>query len=223
MSSRRKIAGPRSVRDPLLAVLEGEYARAIRAKQVEKAEEIAKIVEAVKRVWSEPLAEMQLMADAPVVAGPVQEWTPPPEPIEPPAEQLPPVGDYRLRDLIESIPEGMWGDDERRTDAKHRLKDAVLRAAHITLGDQMRYELAMQAHNRNVTAMDLFREEAGILRVTVADLAARIIAERKMRERRMMHAYAVLARLEAEIDRSTGQHIEALAEAGIREIQEMQE
>ena len=108
---------------------------------------------------------------------------------------------------------------ERRAAAKGRLKDAVLRVS--ALDDQIRYELAMQAHNRNIAVMTMFQAEAASRGLTVAALAEQIIAERRVHERRVMHAHAVLARVSAEIDQATGDTIDAIVDAGMAEIEGM--
>jgi hypothetical protein len=133
--------------------------------------------------------------------------TPPPPP---PAELLP-----------EPIPAPALSDAERRAAAKRRL-GAVVAMTSSGPDDQMRYDLALQAINRNVTAMEMFTAEAAVLGITVAELAERVVGERRARERRMMQAHAILARVSAEIDRATGDAIDVAAEAGIREIEGIQ-
>jgi len=239
MSNRRKTAGTYSVRQAVLHVLDVEYGRSSRAKDLARMEEITDIVADLKKLWRETAAEAQPVVSEDIATSPtihdeplpmpafapvqhVEEWTPPPPP-EPPAPDLPPVGGYQLKDLLESVPEGLWGEDERRADAKGRLQAAVLRVMHDVLAMQMRYELALQAHNRNVRAIELFEPEANILGIGVADLASRIITERRTGERRMAHVYTILARASAEIDQAAEHDIEALAAAGIREIQALED
>ena len=230
MSNRRQIAGPAPMRQPLLHVLQVEYERAAKAKNLTRMEEITGIVEALNRLWSDPVPPItEQHSSAPpdlrndvLLPEPV-EWVQPPQlplPTEP--SDLPPVP-FQLQDLLKSVPEGLWGDEERRADAKGRVKDAVLRVTHEVMAMQMRYELALQAHNRNNRALELFEPEAIILGISVADLAGRIINERRTAERRMQHVYTLLARISAEIDQATGNDIDSLTEAGIREIQALED
>jgi hypothetical protein len=109
-------------------------------------------------------------------------------------------------------------DIERRAAAKARVTEAVNRKGQATVSDQMRYELALKARNENVHAMALLEPEAGILKIGVAELAQRIIEDRQVRERRMTHVYAILARTSAEIDEATGADIDATADVAVREI-----
>lgn len=224
MSNRRQIAGPAPMRQPLLHVLQVEYERAAKAKNLPRMEEITGIVEALNRLWSDPVDVQPVVHYAPE---PVQEQLPlAPQPLQddsPEPPPLPPVGSFQLQDLLRSVPEGIWGDEERRIDAKGRVKDAVLRVTHEVMAMQMRYELALQAHNRNNRALELFEPEAIILGISVADLAGRIINERRTAERRMQHVYTLLARISAEIDQATGNDIDSLTEAGIREIQALED
>lgn len=226
------------MRQPLLHVLQVEYERAAKTKNLSRMEEITSIVEALNRLWSDPAPIEPQPAASPPIAEPVAEpvqWTAPvqlPEPVfvppEPPEPEpsgpsgLPPVP-YQLQDLLSRVPEGLWGDEERRTDAKGKVKDAVLRVTHEVMAMQMRYELALQAHNRNNRALELMEPEAIVLGMSVADLATRIINERRTAERRMAYVYTILARVSVEIDQATGNRIEELAEAGIREIQAMED
>jgi hypothetical protein len=120
-------------------------------------------------------------------------------------------------------PEPVAPDIERRAIAKSTVMDAVTKAGQVTLGDQMRYELALQAKNQNVRAMDLLQAEAGVLGLAVGALADRIVEDRRTRERRMMHVYAILARASAQIDKAAGLEIDHLAAAAIREIETLED
>jgi hypothetical protein len=232
MSNRNKSGAPTPVRQPLLHVLQVEYERAAKAKNLPRMEEITGIVEALNRLWSDPVPSVaeQHSSAPPVIRNDLllpepAEWAPqqlPPLPEPPEPSDLPPVP-FQLQDLLNSVPEGLWGDEERRADAKGRVKDAVLRVTHEVMAMQMRYELALQAHNRNHRALELFEPEAIILGISVADLAGRIINERRTAERRMQHVYTLLARISAEIDQATGNDIDSLTEAGIREIQALED
>jgi hypothetical protein len=116
------------------------------------------------------------------------------------------------------LDEAVQSDIARRAEAKRRVMEAVHKAAKITLGDQMRYELALQAKNENVRAMALLEPEAGIRGLTVAVLAQGIVEDRRTRERRMMHVYAILARASAAIDQVSGLAMDVQADNAIREI-----
>jgi hypothetical protein len=114
-------------------------------------------------------------------------------------------------------------DSERREAAKVRLKDAVLKQGQNLLAEQIRYELALQAKNGNAIVMGLFETEARILEISIDGLAQRIIDDRRAEERRMMHLYAVMARVSAAIDRATGDGIDEWADAGVAEIGKREE
>lgn len=241
MSNRRKPAAITPMRQPLLHVLDVEYARAARAKNLPRMEEITAIVEALKRLWSDviPEAAPQPVPVLEVVKwqpGQLERWTAPPPLPEPLPEPEPPMDtqealgmapvpqqSWDVNDLLARVPEGLWGDEERRQEAKGRVRDAVLRVTHEVMAMQMRYELALQAHNRNNRALELFEPEAIALGISVGDLATRIINERRAAERRMQHVYTILARVSVEIDQAEGDRIDELVEAGIREIQAMED
>lgn len=125
---------------------------------------------------------------------------------------------------LHPFPQPSVRDQERRTAAKSRLQDAVLHAGRQTaLNAQMRYELALLAINGNVEAMVGFEPEAAIRGQSVTQLAHQIVTERRTAERRMLHAYAVLARISAIIDQARGAAIDDAADAGIREIRALED
>src|SRR5678809_622585 len=113
MSNRRQIAGPAPMRQPLLHVLQVEYERAAKAKNLTRMEEITGIVEALNRLWSDPVPPItEQHSSAPpglrndvLLPEPV-EWVQPPQlplPTEP--SDLPPVP-FQIQDLLNSVPEG---------------------------------------------------------------------------------------------------------------------
>jgi len=214
------------LRHPLMAALDAEYARASKAKDLDRMAEVSAAVEALKRLWAEETPPIAVVTPTTRHQPGIGAATQPPAatkeeeaPIDLPLPATP--GSARrmtMRDILQvagpSLPEEA---ESRRAAAKSRLKDAVLRVS--ALDDQIRYELAMQARNQNVAVMEMFREEAASLGLTVAALAQRIIDERHVQERRVMHAHAVLARVSAEIDQASGDAIDAAANAGIAEIE----
>jgi hypothetical protein len=212
-----------------MAALDTEYAHASRRKDLERMGEITAAAEVLRRLWDStpPPPEPTPPPPPPVVVRPVVVEPPEPLPIPPIAPLLPmvPTGEYSIQELImraDPRPTAYdQSDSDRREAARRRLKDAV---ATVSSGpdDQMRYDLALQAINRNVTAMEMFTAEAAVLGITVAELAERVIGERRARERRMMQAHAILARVSAEIDQAIGDAIDVAAEAGIREIEGIQ-
>lgn len=149
----------------------------------------------------------------------------PGQPQEPPSPPVPASVSWTLPQSIQPVRllwSGQMDDVERRAAAKARVMGAVISAAQTTLGDQMRYELALQAKNENVRAMALLELEASIVGRTVGKLAEQIIEDRRVRERRMMQVYAILARVSADIDKATASAIDTLADAGVREISTME-
>ncbi len=146
---------------------------------------------------------------------------PPPE-IIPAAPALPPApGSFDLREVFARVDAPEETDEQRRVAARARLQAAVEKAAQSMPGGQVRYDLALQAHNGNVRAMGLLADEAAIKGRSVADLAASIIAERQGHEDRMMRAHAVLARVLAEVDHASGPAIDEAAMRGVAEIEGM--
>lgn len=208
------------LRTPLLGALDVEYARASKAKNLDRMAEIAAAIEALSRVWPELAAQAgeqptQLHVPA-ALSGSVPSMKF--DDIPTPAELPPAPGESSLQDILARVDELEWPDAERRVMALDRIKSAALNASRITLDQQIRYEVAFQAHNRNVGAMELMQPEAKIRNVTVDELAQHIITDRRTKERRMAYVYAILARAEAEIAQAVGARIDELAEAAIQEI-----
>ena len=210
------------LRAPLLAALDKEYAEASRRKDLDRMAEIVSIVESLQGTAA-AVPPPLTVAEAPELVAPAEARSilePPTEPLPLPAAPAGAVG-VTLQQLLRSAGPAIETENhaERRAAAKGRLKDAVLRVS--ALDDQIRYELAMQAHNRNIAVMTMFQAEAVSRGLTVAALAEQIIAERRVHERRVMHAHAVLARVSAEIDQATGDTIDAIVDAGMAEIEGM--
>jgi len=214
------------LRQPLLAALDREYAEASRRKDLDRMAEVSAVVEALNRVWASPAPTSEApaapeQAPAPVAMLVEEE---PAAVIELPAAPGNRMTHLPIGDILRSVapmpePEG---DQKRREAAKSRVKDAVLRVASTTIAGQVRYELAMQAINSNLEVMKMFAAEASALGTTVAVLAGQIISQRRAQERRIMHAHAVLARVSAQIDLSSGDGIDEAADAGIVEIEGME-
>lgn len=110
------------------------------------------------------------------------------------------------------------GDDLRRRAARERVQRAAQEASRLIAEGQMRYELALQAHNGNTNAMAILEGEAKAEGITVAALAERIIAERRRNERRLGQVYEVLARALKDIEAATGERIATVEIAAAREI-----
>jgi hypothetical protein len=82
----------------------------------------------------------------------------------------------------------------------------------------MRYELALQAHNDNVQALEMFAEEAKVAKVPAKELAERIITERRRRERRMMHIHAIQAQALIDLDNASGEAISTVERQAVAHI-----
>ena len=222
---------PVPLRQPLLAALDKEYAEASRHKDLGRMAEISAAVEALTNLWA-PATPTAPAPEAPAVTlVAVPEEEEPPAVVEmPEVRTLPAAPGNRMThlsvgDILRSVapmPGHQEADQHRRATAKGRLKDAVLRVASTTVAGQVRYELAMQALNRNIEVMKMFAAEAASLGTTVASLAEQIVTQRRAQERRIMHAHAVLARVSAEIDRASGDGIDQAADVGIAEIEGME-
>lgn len=155
-----------------------------------------------------------------------------PMPLPPPPEQAFTISDLLARadapepkivpTLLEigSLPSLSNPDSEpmKRERAKSRVMGAVRRVGQSVIGDQVRYELALKAMNDNVVAIQLLEEEANIRKLSVRELAVQIVEDRRVRERRMMQVYAILARASANIDNATGRTIDTLADKAVQEI-----
>lgn len=156
-----------------------------------------------------------------------------PMPLPPPPEQAFTISDLLARadapepkivpTLLEiggALPSLSNPDSEpmKRERAKSRVMGAVRRVGQSVIGDQVRYELALKAMNDNVVAIQLLEEEASIRKLSVRELAVQIVEDRRVRERRMMQVYAILARASANIDNATGRTIDTLADKAVQEI-----
>lgn len=115
-------------------------------------------------------------------------------------------------------PDTGLSDSQRRSAARVLIAEAVSEASRRANTNQVRYEMALQAKNGQVTAMSLFEEEAAIRNVTVSVLAEQIVAQRLALERRMSHVYTIEARALSDIEKATGDAIDALAAAAATEI-----
>lgn len=163
----------------------------------------------------------QLLRRASAEPDPEPEPKPDPE-LEPMLSELAPapLPDGPELPALEPVPPEVGGlaDSERRKAARALIAAAVAQASRNTTDNQVRYELALQAKNGQVRAMSLFEPEAATLAITIAALADRIVGERHARERRMMQVYAIQARVLGELDRATGDDIDATAASAALEI-----
>jgi hypothetical protein len=109
-------------------------------------------------------------------------------------------------------------DAMRRRLAKARISSAVDAYGQSTNALHPRYELAMLAHNRNVSAMADLEDEANLKGTSVAVLSEYIVNDYRTRQRRLMQFWAIKARSIQEIDAAAGEkilEIEASALAAI--------
>lgn len=212
-----------SIKTPLLAALDLEYIRAVKARNIPRMGEIAAILQALHGLWPGLIPDPE---PAPIPL-PLTSLVPA---VQPPAPPVPvEMAPWSLNELLAAVPEeppaaspvpleAMLSDSARRAAAKARIKEAVIRAAENTSHQQMRYEQAMMAKNGNVHIIQNFEAEARTLGLKVAQLADQIIAERRARERRMGQVYAVKARAELDIDKASGPTIDAIADTAILDI-----
>ncbi len=109
-------------------------------------------------------------------------------------------------------------DTARRRAAKGAVRRAVAGMAQNSHDLQMRYELALQAHNGNVEALEMMEQEAVLKGISASGLAEQIIVERRVRERRMMQVYAAQERAFRALETASGDAISIVEKAAIKEI-----
>jgi hypothetical protein len=127
-----------------------------------------------------------------------------------------------LLQMPEELPAEAPPDDDvlRRADARNTINLTISSALQITAEDQLRYELALMAHNGMVSAVQGFAEEAKVLKLTVAQLVKRILDERKMHERRNARLHAIKAKAMAALDAAQGEAIGQVVLSTLAEINE---
>jgi hypothetical protein len=217
MSNRRKSA-PTDVRSPLLAALGIEYARASKAKNLARMEEIAAIVAAINGVPpSHEIVPVPVITAQPAVPEPDLE----PEPIPlPSAAELPPVPvPATLQDILTRA--GGFdepSDSERRRAAREAVQQAVRDVNRLTSDDQFRMELALLAANGNIQAMADMRDLAAIAGLTVEGYAKRTIAIHNARRRRAAQIYALEEQALRDIAAASGNAIQPIADQAIEAI-----
>jgi len=117
---------------------------------------------------------------------------------------------------------GAPADDEPdRVEAKRKIKEAARNAAILTLDDQIRYELAMQAINGSIYAIDLFQGEARELGTTVEALARSVVGARRGKEKLMMRIHEIAARITTDLDATPAMELAAAVQRGIAEIDDL--
>jgi hypothetical protein len=138
----------------------------------------------------------------------------------PPIIQLSPVPEPQLPEVLVVPPlvEPPQDDAGRRRAAKGAIRRAVASMAQNSHDLQMRYELALQAHNGSVEALDMMAPEAGLKGISSRELAEQIIVERRARERRMMQVYAAQERAFRALEAASGEAIAIIEAAAVREI-----
>lgn len=109
-------------------------------------------------------------------------------------------------------------DAARRRLAKGAIRKAVAAASQNSHDLQMRYELALQAHNGNVEALEMMMPEATLKGVGAKELAEQIIVERRARERRMMQVYAAQERAFKALETAAGDNIAQIGQQAVVEI-----
>jgi hypothetical protein len=120
--------------------------------------------------------------------------------------------------LVPPLPPEPVDDTARRRAAKAAIRRAVASMAQNSHDLQMRYELALQAHNGNVEALDIMEEEATLKGLSGSGLAEQIIIERRVRERRMMQVYAAQERAFKALETTSGDAIGIVENHAINEI-----
>ncbi len=140
-------------------------------------------------------------------------------PFEPMEAPEPSMRDILSRiDLSEPLEMEPPAPESDRLAAKRQVQDAAQRVAVTTVGDQIRYELAMQARNGSTRAIMLFEDEARERGMSAQELAHSIISDRSERERRVMRVYLAAARVEADLDEVPADIIMDVTAQGIAEI-----
>ena len=223
----------RSIRQPLLAALDLEYVRAANKRDTARMAEIMTIMELLNNLWpdaiplsaphGQPILAMPAPPQyppAPVAnIGPRPGWVReaikaaeahPPDPLDEPA---PP--EMRLPDVL--LPK--IDDASLRRAAKARIMMFTQQAGFNTADEQMEYEVALMAHNKNVEAMSQLEPRAAVAKMTVADFSELIINRRRVKERRMMHVKAVAERCLAELDSATGEDIGRIEREAVAAIE----
>jgi hypothetical protein len=240
---------PRPVTPPLLAALDHEYARATKAKDVDRMQEISRLIEAITGGPPKALE---------AVSAPARPALPPPPPTAPGAPAAPEKG-WSIEELLKAAsappaappsPPGILdavqpielpappqeGDGTpqflppppvddvltegaRRRAAKASVRNAVAAVTRHSYDEQIRWEMALQARNQNPRAMSLFEDEAAALGCTIAELAEQIIQQRLVRERRVMRAWALQAEALNNLNKATGANIDSIAAAVVAELQ----
>jgi hypothetical protein len=161
-------------------------------------------VRAVRKPWS--VSDLLKRAESePLVMG-----MPEPEPVA----QLPVTVPAPTAPAIRE-PED---DSTRRRAAKAHIRRLVAEAAKEANGDRLRYEQGLLAHSGNTAAMENLQAEAMALRISVEQLADRIIQEEARKARRMMQVYAIEKRALADLDNAVGEDIAAVEKAAAEEI-----
>jgi hypothetical protein len=218
------------LRGPLLAALDVEYAHASKAKNLERMDEISKVVEILNKVWPEiasPAPSAPPASPAPPALVIVPDPNPEPQPAIEEEAPLPPVPyaqeGLSLRDILHRadprppVATGN-GQGDRRREARAAVKDAVADVNRRTDGDQFRYELALMVANENVEAMSDMQAAAIAEGLPVRSYAQRIIAQHNARRRRAAQVYAIEAQALKDIDTATGDAINAIAARAVNEI-----
>ena len=113
-----------------------------------------------------------------------------PAPAPHPIVEAPPV-------VVESrsqMPSDETSDEDKRAQAMSRITYTMRQACDVSADQQIRYEVAIQAHNGKHSALEMLSEEAGYLGMSAKSLAEHIIVERGLHEARVMRAHAKRAK-----------------------------
>lgn len=233
MRNRAFSVAPAPLRGPLLAALNVEYERAVKAKNLSRMAEVSAVIEALQHLWPN-LAPAPVPAPVVVAMPPAPPPMPEPEPA-PPAllavealvAPLPPppqeVGGLSMRDILhraDPMPPVVIGNgqSERRREAREQVSHVVAEETRLTSADQFKYELALMVANENIEAMADMQAAATAAGLPVKAYAQRTIAQHHARRRRAAQIYAIEEQALKAIDTATGDTIDAIAAGAVRDI-----
>jgi hypothetical protein len=223
----------RSIRQPLLSALDLEYVRAANKKDTARMGEIMTIMELLNNLWPEKIP-LSVPSGAPVLAMPAPSQLPPA-----PLSQMGPRPGW-VREVIKAatvappdpleqppppemtLPEALQpkvDDAAARRAAKARIEIAAQRFSFNTAEQQMEYETALLAHNRNVEAMSQLEPRAKQMGMTVTAMAEVIITQWTARARKLMQIKTIMDRINPLIDAATGEEIHRLEGEAVAQIQ----
>ena len=223
MSRLRDVHGGeiRSIRNPLCAALDLEYVRAANKKDTGRMGEIMTIMELLNNLWPDKIP-LAAPSGTPILAMPAPTQIPPaPRPPDGPrpgwVKEVLRSSDRPAPDPLEQPPEPeptlpaamqpQVDDQAARRAAKARIMNAAHRQSMWSAEQELGYQEALMAHNRNVAAMDRMAPRAQALGIPIATLVEQIVAERDARARRLLKVKRLEDTAVTALDGATGTDI----------------